>query len=180
VFPFLPQAGAGEPGSALYLPPQGGRRLDNPDLYSVFYGGDRKAGAVAESFGRFPEWPAAILDGSPALPGSSRAIARFHLADTARICDLDDPAQLAALGLRPSDIVSRDYARTRNWARRIYQEPGWAGVRWWSYYDPRWTSYGLWETGALALADVRVLRLDDAAVGEAARTIARGIVAGSR
>ena len=74
VFPFLPRASPDEPGGALYVPPQGGGRLDNPDLYAVFYASDAEAGALAESFGRFPEWTSAILDGSPALPGSVRAV----------------------------------------------------------------------------------------------------------
>jgi hypothetical protein len=175
VFPYLAQARPGEPGHPLYIPPQGGGRLDNPDLYAVLYASSAEAGAVAESFGRFPEWKPAILEGSPALPGSSRAIGHYRLPDAVRTCDLDDPVQLGALGLRPSDVVSRDYARTRAWARRIFADGGWAGIRWWSYYDPRWTSFGVWETGALSLVDVRVLRLDDGALAEAARTIARPI-----
>ena len=178
VFPFLPTAGPDQPGGALYIPPQGGGRLDNPDLYSVFYASDTEAGAVAEAFGRFPEWTPAILDGSPALPGSSRAIAHYRLPEPAPICNLDDPAQLAALGLHPSEIVSRDYARTREWAGRIYRNGGWMGVRWWSYYDPRWSSFGLWEIDRLSLVAVRALRLDDAAVVEAAHVICRRISRG--
>ena len=69
---------------------------------------------------------------------------------------------------------------TREWARRIYHEGNWVGVRWWSYYDPRWSSFGIWETGRLSLVDVRVLRLDDGAVMEAAQTIARRIVTKAR
>ena len=82
---------------------------------------DAEAGAIAEAFGRFPEWTPAILEGSPNLPGSLRALARYSLSETAKICDLDDPEQLRLLGLRPSDVVSRDYGRTRAWARRIYE-----------------------------------------------------------
>jgi hypothetical protein len=176
VFPYLAAAAPGEPGSPLYLPPQGGGRLDNPDLYSVFYAGSAEAGAVAEAFGRFPEWTRAILAGSPALPGSARALAAYRLYDGASVCDLDDAVQLAALGLRPSDVVSRDYARTREWARRLFREGRWSGVRWWSYYDPRWASLGIWDAAALSLVTLRVLTLDDPAVIEAARTIARRIV----
>jgi RES domain len=176
VFPFTPDAHPDEPGGALFVPPQGGGRIDNPDLYSVLYASSAAAGAVAEAFGRFPEWTPAILAGSPALPGSSRAIARYQLGESARLCDLDDPAQLAALGLRPSDVVSRDYSRTRGWARLIHHQGTWSGVRWWSYYDPRWSSIGLWRREGLVPAEVRVLRLEDAAVVEAARTIARRIV----
>ena len=176
VFPHLANAAVDEPGGALYIPPQGGGRLDNPGLFAVLYLSDSPAGAIAEALGRFPEWTVAVLEGGPALPGSVRAIARYHLADDARLCDLDDPEQLSVLGLRPSDVVSRDYSRTRAWARRIYEQGVWAGARWWSYYDPRWASVGLWETDRLSLKDVRALRLDDTAVVEASRTIVRRIV----
>jgi hypothetical protein len=160
----------------LHIPLQGGGRLDNPDLYSVFYAGSAEAGAVAEAFGRFPEWTAAILKGSPSLPGSFRAIARYRMADALGICDLDDPVQLVALQLRPSTVVSRDYSRTRDWARRIYLGGGWGGVRWWSYYDSRWFSFGIWDASQVSLQDVRELRLDDAALLDAARVISRRIV----
>lgn len=175
VFPYLPAARADEPGGALYIPQQGGGRLDNPELYSVFYASNAEAGAIAEAFGRFAEWTPAVLEGSPALPGSSRAVARYRAADSARICDLDDPAELAQLGLRPSDVVSRDYTRTRAWARRIFEQGRWAGVRWWSFYDPRWGSVGLWDLRAVSLVHTRVLLLNDPAVREAARTIARRV-----
>jgi hypothetical protein len=176
VFPYLRSAAEDEPGGALYVSAQGGGRLDNAADYTVLYLSDAAAGAIAEAFGRFSEWTAAILEGSPSLPGSARAIARFQLPEAAPICNLDDPAQLGALGLPPSDVVSRDYTRSRAWARRIYEQGRWIGVRWWSYYDPQWASFGLWEIGQLELEDVRLLRLDDAAIQDAGRIIARRIV----
>jgi RES domain len=177
VFPFLANASARQPGSALYIPPHSGSgRLDNPDLYSVLYLGNSLAGAIAEAFGRFPEWTPAILRGSPSLAGSVRALARYELAPREPLCDLDDPGQLLRLRLRPSDVVSRDYARTRAWARRIFESRAWAGISWWSYYDPRWTSVGLWKTDRLSVAEVRELRLDDAALLDAARIIVRRII----
>lgn len=142
----------------------------------MLYLSDAEAGAISEAFGRFPEWTPAVLAGSPALPGSARAIATYRISDGAAICDLDDAAQLVELGLRPSDVASRDYARTRAWARRIYHEGGWSGLQWWSYYDPRWASVALWDLGGIEVEDVRKLRLDDASVGEASRTILRRIV----
>ncbi len=159
------------------MPHQGGGRLDNPQNYSVFYLSDAAAGAIAEAFGRFPEWNVHVLAGSPSLPGSARAIARFRMDDDAKVCDLDDPARLMALRLRPSHIVSRDYARTRAWAQRIFDLKKWSGIRWWSYYDPRWASFGLWDIRKLELEDVRVLRLNDPAFQEAGRTILRQIAA---
>jgi hypothetical protein len=175
VFPFLAAARPNEPGGALYVPPQGAGRLDNPDLYSVFYASEQGAGAIAEAFGRFPEWTPAMLDGSPSLAGSVRAIARYHLPRAARICDLDDAAQLLELKLRPSEVVSRDYARTRSWARDIYRRRSFAGVRWWSYYDPRWASVGLWDLRRLAVEQVRRLDLDDPDLVSASRVIMRRI-----
>jgi len=158
------------------MPSQGGGRLDNPAIYSVLYLSSSATGAIAEAFGRFPEWTPAILDGSPSLPGSVRALARYTLRDDAPVCDLDDPKQLRELKLRPSDVVSRDYTRTRSWARLIYEQRKWAGVEWWSYYDSRWTSVGLWDISALSLEHVEWLRLDEAALIEASRIIARRIV----
>jgi hypothetical protein len=176
VFPALPESAADEPGGALYVPPQQSGRIDNPGLYRVFYASDAEAGAIAEAFGRFPAWTRAILEGSPSLPGSVRALARYSLPETAKICDLDDPEQLRLLGLRPSDVVSRDYSRTRAWARRIYEAGHWAGVRWWSYYDPRWISFGIWDARGVALKETRNLTLDDPALAAAALAIARPII----
>lgn len=173
VFPFLATAAPEKPGGALYIPPQGGGRLDNPDLFAVLYLSNSPAGAIAEAFGRFPEWIPAILEGSPSLPASVQALARYRLPEDVPLCDLDDPDRLRSLGIRPSEVVSRDYGSTRAWARRIYQQHTWSGVRWWSYYDPRWTSIGLWETASLKLEGVRPLRLTDPDLVEAARTICR-------
>jgi hypothetical protein len=180
VLPFLAKAAPDEPGGALHVPPQGGGRLDNPELYAVLYLSDAASGAIAEAFGRFPEWSPALLAGSPGLPGSVRAIASYRLADDAPLCDLDDPEQLRALRIRPSDVVSRDYDRTRAWSRRVYEQRAWVGVRWWSYYDPRWASVGLWKLNRLSLIEVRPLRLDDPTLIEASRTITRRIVENPR
>jgi len=175
VFPYLAGAANKAPGGVLYLPHQGAGRIDNPSVYSVLYASDAAAGALAEAFGRFSEWTPTILEGSPSLPGSVRAMARYHLPHDSPVCDLDDPRQLLALGLRPSDVVSRDYARSRAWALRIHRQGTWVGVRWWSYYDPEWASLGLWNPERLRLKEVTPLKLDDPALAEAARTIVRRI-----
>jgi hypothetical protein len=97
VFPYLAGCADDEPGGALYVPSQGGGRLDNPGTYSVLYLSDSAAGAIAEAFGRFPEWTPWILEGLPSLPKSVRALARYQLAEGAEVCNLDDPRQLLAL-----------------------------------------------------------------------------------
>lgn len=176
VFPWLKSADPEEAGGALFVPPQGGGRIDNPGTYSVFYASDDAQGAVAEAFGRFSEWSPAMLEGSPALPGSVRALGRYQLANERPVCDLDDPRQLLELGLRPSDVVTRDYARSRGWARQLYERGEWVGVKWWSYYSPEWCSWGLWDTAELTLDEVIPLDIGQRAVQGAARVIARRIV----
>jgi hypothetical protein len=180
VFPSAKDTLPDEPGGALYVPSQGGGRIDNPSAYSVLYVSDSPAGAAAEAFGRFPEWTQSMLDGLPALPGSMRALAQYTLAPRALVCDLDDPARLLALQLRPSDVVSRDYARCREWAMRIYQQKTWVGIRWWSYYNPAWSSLGLWDTRHLRLKSVTLLTLDHPAITEASRAIVRRIIPAPR
>ena len=159
----------------MFIPPQGGGRIDNPGIYSVLYLSDAAAGAIAEAFGRFPDWTPAILEGSPSLAGSVRALARYTLQDETAVCNLDDPRRLRVLGLRPSDIVGRDYARSRRWALQIHDQAKWDGVRWWSYYDAKWASFGLWNITGLRLEQVSVLSMDHEALLEAARTIVRRV-----
>jgi hypothetical protein len=175
VFPFDPNAALEEPGGAFYVPPQGAGRIDNPSLYTVLYLSDAAPGAIAEVFGRFSEWTPAILAGSPALPGSVRAIGRYELPADVALCDLDDAARLVSLQLRPSEVVTRDYTRTRAWARKVYEEGTWAGVRWWSYPEPHWGSIGLWNVSGMRLREVRVLQLDDPDLLAASRAIARRV-----
>ena len=177
VVPFLADSQPDEPGGDRYIPPQGAGRFDNPEVYSVLYLSGSEAGAIAEAFGRFPEWTPAILSGSPSLLGSLPALGRYRLAEDAQVCNLDDPARLAQFNLRPSEVVSRDHVHTRAWARRIFDLGQFAGVRWWSCYDPQWASVGLWDVRRLTVEEVRPLRLSDPALVEASRTIMRRIVA---
>ena len=176
VFPFHADAPPDQPGGALYVPPQGAGRIDNPDLYSVLYLSDAAPGAIAEAFGRFPEWTRAILAGAPALPGSARALGTYEIGGDLPICDLDDAGRLVSLRLRPSEVVTRDYSRTRAWARAVYEQHAWAGIRWWSFYDPRWGSIGLWDIASLRLRAVRLLLLNDPDLLTASRTILRRVV----
>jgi hypothetical protein len=94
-------------------------------------------------------------------------------ADAIQVLDLDDPAELAHRTLRPSRVVSRDRRLTQAWARSVYDEKRWEGVRWWSYYDPRWYSYGLWQARNLKVSKSEPLTSSHQASIEAARTIHR-------
>ena len=107
------------------------------------------------------------------LPGSVRALVEYEVGDHAQICDLDDARRLTDLGLRPSRVVTRDRDVTQAWARKLYDDGHFAGVRWWSYYNPDWGSIGLWDIAALNVADVVILTADDPAFVAAAAEIVR-------
>ena len=132
--------------------------MDNPGQYDVLYLGDSAAGAMAEAFGWAPRWSASLFRGIPAMPGSVRALATYELEDVgAAVCDLDDAGRLVDLELRPSDVVTRDRVVTQRWSADIHSRRSFAGVRWWSYYDPRWGSFGLWDVANLRITSVTVL-----------------------
>lgn len=175
VFPWLTTAREGEPGHALYVPePSGAGRVDNPTRYRVLYLSDSPAGAVAEAFGTLKLWTAQMFV-RPDLPGSMRAVAAYEVADDVTIFDLDDAASLGSLGLRPSQVVTRERPVTQKWALTIYEQGKWAGVRWWSYYDPTWYSYAVWDLPALTLdpGAVQPLSIDASPVVEAAEVLGR-------
>lgn len=174
VLPYVPDAAAGEPGHPLFLPRSAGaHRIDNPEAYDTRYLGDDPAGAVAEAFGWAPRWSAGLLRGTPALPGSVRALAGYELPDTATVCDLDDADRLVQLGLRPSRVVTRDRAVTQAWALALFQRDEFVGARWWSYCHPEWGSLGVWDVTMLTVTEVAKLTVDHPAFVAAAASIVR-------
>jgi hypothetical protein len=111
------------------------------------------------------------------LPNSRYALATYEIAESRPLCNLDDAAVLQENLLRPSRVVTRDRTVTQNWATTIYRSRRFAGVAWWSYHEPDWKSLGIWDLSAVTLLEApRILRLTDAAVGDAARTICRRLV----
>lgn len=175
VFPWLTTAAVGEPGHPTFVPSLGAGRIDNPDSYLALYLSDGPGGACAEAFFFKTVWDTKMLRGLPSLRGSVQAIASLDLDPDVRICDLDDAGRLLELNLRPSQVVTRDRPVTQTWALRIFREARWAGIRWWSYYDPRWGSHGVWDTGALDLNSVEPLTLDHPAITEAAEILNRRV-----
>jgi hypothetical protein len=175
VLPYLRAAAADELGHPLYRPPsRGNNRVDNPGHYQTLYLGDDPAGAMAEAFGTFSRWNRGLFRGTPALTGSVRALVSYELADAAAVCDLDNADTLVDLGLRPSQVVTRDRNVAQAWALKLYEGGSYVGVRWWSYYDPCWGSYGLWDTRLLTVTGIEIL--DDVAhpaFVEAARVLCR-------
>ena len=168
VLPFDPNAADDEPGGVFFRP------------YSCLYVADNAAGAIAEVFGRFDMWDRALIEARPAsllLPDSSFALAVYELADDVQVCDLNSAERLLEFGLRPSDVVTRDRAVSQAWAAKIEQTGTYAGVSWWSYYDPAWRSIALWDLDGVALIEQpRVLNIEDRDVQQAASAIVRRII----
>jgi hypothetical protein len=121
VFPYLAAAGLGEPGHPLYEHrPQRGGRIDHPD-YHVWYLSRLAEAASGETFGNLSRRDPSMLQ-FPQIPGSRLAMGVYQLPDDVRVLDLDDPAQLVRLGLRPTQIVVRNLAVTQAWGHRIWSE----------------------------------------------------------
>lgn len=169
VFPFDPAARrATQAGHPLYVhPDQGLGRLDNPDHYRVRYLAVEPTAAMAEAFDGHTIWQPAMLR-FPQLPNAVRALGVYRLDDERYpLLDLDDARNLLDRGLRPTQVVARNRPTTQAWARRVYDEGRWAGVRWWSYHRPQWTVVGLWADAALDVVAVQSIAghpgLEDAA-----------------
>lgn len=179
VFPYLSSAKPGEPGHPLYEHhPQLGGRIDHPD-YFVWYLSRHAEAACGESFGNLRSWDESMFD-FPLVPGSRRSLGVFRLPDELRVCDLDDPAELVRLGLRPTQIVTRNLAVTQSWGHRLWSETApdhgrlWQAVSWWSYHRPVWSVLASWERPELVR--VEPLGVDHPAIIDAAASLNRRIM----
>jgi hypothetical protein len=100
--------------------------------------------------------------------GLPLALASLHLDDRVALVDLDDPAVLAADGIRPSRVATRDRTVTQPLALAFHRR-GADGLRWWSTFEAQWTNVTLFDRAArrLRLGDVRRLEAGDRPVREA-------------
>ncbi len=168
VFPYLSHVARGQPGHPLYIyPGQGRGRWDNPSLYFCWYLATTPEAAIGERFGNLAKWSAAMLV-EPGLAGSERHVGVYRIDEEDNpLLDLDDPQVLVARGIRPSHVVIRNRPRTQGIAAGIYHENKWAGLQWWSYHLPQWTSVALWKADNLTFQTVEPIpghpALDDAA-----------------
>lgn len=177
VIPYRPAARSDEPGNPNHVPAgtQGAGRVDNADLYRVSYLSDTAAGAIGEVFARRVVWRPSTLR-SPLLGDLvPYALVRFRLRGD-DLLDLDAPENLLARDLRPSRVVATDREITQAWARTIFHEGAWSGVSWWSRWDARWTSFGIWRLQSLTVTGApEPLDLDHPALREAADILGRRV-----
>jgi hypothetical protein len=137
VFPWDQRAVAGAPFAPDYVPaPQGSGRFDLADG-AVLYLGESPEHPVGEVLQAFRGRP--FRDGMLRRSGHPLALVEVRLPSEVAggIVDLDDPAQLLRLRLRPSDVASDDRSRTREIAATLLEE-GATGLRWWSKLSGDW------------------------------------------
>jgi hypothetical protein len=179
IFHYDADAKPHDRGGALFIPPQGSGRVDNPNAYEVTYLADSEAGACAEVFNRGKyrvQWSNEMLRPPRFAPTTVRAIAVFDVAEDLPICDLYDPTELTRQALRPSRVITRDYAISQAWALRIFQSGAWHGLKWWSYHDARWSSVGIWDQGSLEHYNIEILTIDRPTLADAATVLSIPIV----
>lgn len=174
VFPYDATAPDNAPGGALFVPPGGMNRIDNPSLYRVFYAAEEPEAAVGESFGRLPIWRTETFIHAS---GNPYAIATYEIDDLV-LFDLDDVSMLQSIGIvHPTDVVTRDRARTQAWAKDIFLRGGFGGARWWSFYHPSWYVVGIWQHNRLRLIGrPQVITSVSAEVTDAVAGITRQII----
>ena len=175
VFPWDEAARPGESFAADFVPPhQGSGRFDLREG-AVLYLGESPEHAVAETLQSFRGRP--FRDGMLRRFGHPLALVEVSLADdiAEQIVDLDDPAQLARLGLRPSAVASDDRRRTGRIAATVH-DSGATGLRWWSKLSGDWHGVVLFLARAplarLGIGTPELLTPDHPAVIQACRHLA--------
>ena len=175
VFPWDRRAPGGAPFSPSFVPAQqGSGRFDLADSPVLYLGEspDHPVGEVLQGFRGRP-----FRDGALRRFGHPLALVRIDVPTdvAAGIIDLDDPARLVALSLRPSDVASDDRLRTRETAARIH-DAGATGLRWWSRLSGDWHGVVLFLARApfarLTVGRPEVLTRDHASVVAACRLLA--------
>ena len=184
VFPWDPEAAAGERFSPSYVPPaQGKGRVDLPGVPGgVLYLAETPEHAAAELVQQYRGQP--LDDADLVAAGRRLALVAVALPGPLResVLDLCDPAELVRLDLRPDETASRDRAATQRIGASVHAA-GHAGLRWWSAFSGDWHTLLLFRDRIprpLAFDAPEPLALDHPALREAARELGIGITAAPR
>jgi RES domain len=159
VFPQQVGAGGLDEGGPLFVARsrQGTGRHDNPGSYGALYLARLPESAVAELLRGF--LGRIVRDVHLRRPdGSTYALAMFDDSTVGEVVDLDDPLELVRLGLKPSEVATRDREVTQQMALTIFGEGG-PGLGWWSTIEASWPNVTLFAeraVGRLVLAETPV------------------------
>jgi hypothetical protein len=147
VLPVDPAAADDAAGGPLWFPReyQGAARHDNPEAYGCLYVSQTPVSAVAEALAPFRgrgALTAAMLERA----GRALSLVALDLREPHGLLDLDEPATLAAEGLRPSGVATRVRATTQRDALRLFHGHRRAtGLRWWSTIEASWINLTIFD-----------------------------------
>jgi hypothetical protein len=172
VLPVDPAAARDAPGGPLWFPRerQGAARHDNPDAYGCLYVAQTPVSAVAEALSPFRgrgALTAAMLERA----GRPLSLVALELREPDGLLDLDEPATLAAEGLRPSGVATRVRETTQRDALRLFESHRRAtGLRWWSTIEASWINVTIFDRARrrLRMRSVEMLGIGHEAVRGAA------------
>lgn len=175
------------PGHPAYLhrPAQGRGRLDNREIYDVWYLALTQSGAIGETFFSIPVWKDEMFLFGDSIPGARYALHRFSIEDECPIIDLDDSQTLVDYGLRPTQIVTPNRSLSQRWALKLYEDKNpssgyaWHGIRWWSRTHSDWPVLGLFRC-IPEYIDTEHLSIKHPAVRDAAAVLRRKIKGGKQ
>jgi hypothetical protein len=160
VFPFRAGVAPNDDGGALFVARhlQGQGRHDNPRQYGAIYASRDAVSSVAELLARFRGQ--IMTDGDlRRADGKRYALAVIDDAPLGALLDLDDPAELASRGLRPSVVATMNRETTQEMALGIFEE-GRAGFAWWSALEASWANVTLFAEGAAPMLVVPEVPLE--------------------
>lgn len=174
VFPLIADAEPTEYGGPFHVPrsAQGRGRHDHPRLYGAFYASRQPEAPVAERLKdlRLRQVGDRHLERGPAR----LALASFLEVSLPALLDLDDPTNLVAREMRPSQVATSRRPATQTMARGLYEE-GLAGFEWWSTIEASWINVTLFAERALdaikLAEEPEVLTIDHPVVQTAARAV---------
>lgn len=131
---------------------QGAGRHDAPALYGAWYCSRDAVSAVAESI-QYLRGQVLTREDFQRAGGFTKALVALRLEAAPLLIDLDDPSQLVARRVRPSQIATRRRSTTQRMAAAVFQE-GAAGLMWWSTLDAEWTNVTLFHERVVAQVSI--------------------------
>jgi hypothetical protein len=149
---------------------QRGGRHDNPDAYPAFYASKSEIGCIAEAIQQFR---GTALQSRHLHLSRGRVLMIATIATDLTLLDSDDPRQLSRHKQRPSTIATGERIVTQTFARAMHAK-GHQGLRWWSSLEASWINVTLFMDrcrDSLRVSGVRVLTLEDAALGQACEVL---------
>ena len=149
VFPWDAAARPGDPYTPQYVLPAGaqtGGRFDLSDTPTLYIALENPAHALAEVLqslrGRREIRAGHLRRAVRGKPGVYHplAVVETWIPDTLynALPDLGDPHNLIRFGIRPDDLASRDRPLTQRISRKLHDDHGLPGFRWWSAFGGQW------------------------------------------